>query len=291
MRYRTLDVRLWGDVKFRALSPLQPSGQALFLYLLTNPNTTSIPGLYRAGAAGMAEELGWTTKGFLEVLQEVLDQGLIKVDLNSRVVFIPNVARYNKPQSPNVIKSWTSHWDEIPECELKNIAYQSLKLYVDGLGEAYIDAFDKTIGKPKYKAMPNQEQEQEKEQEINISSLREDVDRKSDDTLKEKNTISANCPHNEIIGIYHEVLPMCPPVRMWNKTRRGYLKQRWSENPEHQNLEWWRNFFTYVKQSQFLIGKISGRDGKPPFLANLEWLVKPSNFAKVIEGNYHGEVI
>src|SRR5580700_2363276 len=108
MRYRSIDVRLWGDKKFRSLSPIQPSGQAMFLYLLTNPNTTSIPGLYRAGAAALAEELGWSIEGFRRAFDELLKQGLIKADLDSRVIFIPNAIKYNKPQSPNVVKGWAS---------------------------------------------------------------------------------------------------------------------------------------------------------------------------------------
>lgn len=71
MRYRNVDVRLWGDQKYRSLTPIKPSGQALFLYLLTNPNTTSLPGLFRAGAAAMAEELGWELKYFQKAFQEV----------------------------------------------------------------------------------------------------------------------------------------------------------------------------------------------------------------------------
>ncbi|MBV8802051.1 MAG: hypothetical protein JO131_03630 [Gammaproteobacteria bacterium] len=61
----------------------------------------------------MAEELGWATEGFQQAFQEVIDQGLVKADFESRVIFIPNAIKYNKPQSPNVIKSWASHWDEI----------------------------------------------------------------------------------------------------------------------------------------------------------------------------------
>lgn len=76
MRYRTIDVPIWGDEKFRAPSPIKPSGQTLFLYLLTNPNTNSIPGLYRAGATGMAEELGWPVEDFLQAFREVSAQGL-----------------------------------------------------------------------------------------------------------------------------------------------------------------------------------------------------------------------
>jgi hypothetical protein len=279
MRYRTLDVRLWGDEKFRALSSLKPSGQALFLYLLTNPNTTSIPGLYRAGAAGMAEELHWSTENFHEAFREVMQQGLINADFEARVIFIPNAIKYNKPQSPNVIKSWASHWDEIPECDLKDTAYQKLKDFVHGMDKAFADAFAKAIKKPKHMSMPNQEQEQKQEQE-NLSSLQEGSVSKADTQL--------NCPHSEIIALYHEILPMCRQVRDWHRNRRGYLQTRWRENPKHQNLEFWRGFFEHVKQSDFLIGNNENHGDKPPFIADLEWLIRPTNFAKVIEGKYHG---
>ena len=165
MRYRTIDVRIWGDKKFRALSHLKPSGQGLFLYLLTNPNTNSIPGLYRAGVAAMAEELGWSTEGFAEAFDELIQNDLIKADLKSRVIFIPNAIKYNKPQSPNVIKSWVSHWDEIPECDLKAYAHDILYAFIQTLGKAFLEAFELAISKASRKIMPNQEQEQEQKQE------------------------------------------------------------------------------------------------------------------------------
>lgn len=280
MRYRTLDVRLWGDEKFRALSPLQPGGQALFLYLLTNPNTTSIPGLYSAGAAGLAEELSWTPEGFHEAFREVSEQGLAIADFESRVIFIPNAIRYNKPQSPNVILHWESHWDEIPECELKNIAYQTLKSFVYGLSIAFQEAFAKAIDK----STANQEQEQKQEQDKKIiSSLQED-------SVSKANTHNKTivCPHEKIIALYHEVLPMCPQVRIWHRSRRAYLQARWCEDVKHQNLDWWRHYFDYIKQSKFLTGGVPGRDQQQPFVADLEWLVRPTNFTKVIEGKYHG---
>lgn len=173
MRYRMLDVRIWCDEKFRALSPLKPSAQALFIYLLTNPHTTSIPGLYRAGAAAMAEELGWSLLGFNRALKEIVAQGLVKVDLKARVIFIANAVKYNKPQSPNVVKSWALHWDEVPECALKNEAYHFLKAFTQGLGKAFAQAFEESLCKARakrqsisYKPLLNQEQEQEQEQEI-----------------------------------------------------------------------------------------------------------------------------
>lgn len=94
------------------------------------------------------------------------------------------------------------------------------------------------------------------------------------------------CPHDKIIEIYHAILPQCPQVRVWNKKRRGLLKTRWREDPERQSIDWWEKFFRYVSRSDFLTGKVLGRDGEPKFMVDLEWLVGPQNFVKVIEGKY-----
>lgn len=93
-----------------------------------------------------------------------------------------------------------------------------------------------------------------------------------------------NCPHEALVNLYHEVLPNLREVRVLNDTRRGYLRSLWKQHPD---LGWWRRYFHHVSQSGFLCGRVDGRDGKPPFVADLEWITKPSNFAKITEGKYH----
>lgn len=95
-------------------------------------------------------------------------------------------------------------------------------------------------------------------------------------------------PHEEIIALYHEILPMCPRVRKWTAARQQAMRARWRENPE---LEYWRNFFVYVSESEFLTGKSDRRQGAtgPPFLADLEWLINSANHTKTVEGKYHRE--
>ncbi len=96
------------------------------------------------------------------------------------------------------------------------------------------------------------------------------------------------CPQQRIVALYHEILPELRQVRDWNETRRRLLARRWAEHPERQELGWWRGFFEYVRGSDFLMGKTTGRDGRP-FDCDLEWLVRPTNFAKVIEGKYEND--
>lgn len=172
---------MWGDSKFRALSALPPCGQGLWLYLLTNVNTSPIPGLFRAGRAAIAEELGWSLEAFDKAFQEAFNQGMVKADFISRVVWIPNAIKHNRPESPNVVISWGKEIDLIPECTLKDEAIATLYDHMQlidsesdkpekrSYSTAFEKAFGKALGKPFGKSIPNQEQEQEQEQEDDSS--------------------------------------------------------------------------------------------------------------------------
>lgn len=189
-RYRKVEVRTWGDEKFRALSRIPPSGQGLWLFLITGPHTGPIPGLFRAGRAAMAEELEWDTEDFDKAFAEVFRQGMAKADFKARVVWVPKAIKHNKPESPNVVRGWASEFDLVPECSLKWEALSELRACIYGLGESFAKAFDETFGKASVKAlpkaMPNQEQEQEQEQEQVTSSLRSDSSpAKPDDQIGE----------------------------------------------------------------------------------------------------------
>lgn len=105
------------------------------------------------------------------------------------------------------------------------------------------------------------------------------------------------CEHKGVIELYHQWLPTLRKVEVWNATRQGYLRQRWREVAEElaqekpidssHVLNWWAEFFQSVGKSRFLTGRVNGKDGRA-FVADLEWLIKPSNFAKIVEGKYHG---
>ena len=105
------------------------------------------------------------------------------------------------------------------------------------------------------------------------------------------------CDHKAVIELYHQNLPTMRRVEVWNETRAGYLRQRWrevaAELAQAQDitasdvLNWWGEFFQSVGKSRFLTGRVNGKDGRA-FVADLEWILKPSNFAKIVEGKYHG---
>jgi len=69
-----------------------------------------------------------------------------------------------------------------------------------------------------------------------------------------------------------------------DEERQKHLRARWKEDPKRQNLDWWKRYFAYVRESPFLMG-----NGNKKWKPNLEWLVKKSNLINVIEEKYHGK--
>ncbi len=94
-----------------------------------------------------------------------------------------------------------------------------------------------------------------------------------------------DCPHQAIIDLYHETLLTAPKVKRWTETRARLLRARWNEDPKRQDLGWWKRFFEYVGESDFLMGRLPA-NGRAPFEASLDWLIKSENLVKVIEGRY-----
>jgi len=155
-RYRKVEVQVWTNEAFRALSSAQPNGQTLWLYLLTGPRTISIPGVVIGREAVMADDLGWSVEGFREAFAEAFREGLAEGDWKAGLVVLRKALidstgaprDTTKPESPNVIRGWAKSWDEIPECDLKSDLLQRLHRYSEALGEAFAKAFREAFAKP-----------------------------------------------------------------------------------------------------------------------------------------------
>lgn len=111
------------------------------------------------------------------------------------------------------------------------------------------------------------------------------------------NSSMPDCPHGEVLALWAEVLPSMPQhtPSMWRGAREVHLRARWREAAasEHwaskaDGMAYFRRLFGYVGQSSFLTGRAKQHGDRRPFVIELEWLVKPANWAKVVEGKYHG---
>lgn len=111
------------------------------------------------------------------------------------------------------------------------------------------------------------------------------------------------CPVDAILALYHELLPDNPRCKVINAARKKSISSRWREASKLQafpfsggytertdGLAKWREFFAICAESPFLTGRTKPVDGRPPFIADIDFLFSPSGFVKTLENKYHREV-
>jgi len=109
-----------------------------------------------------------------------------------------------------------------------------------------------------------------------------------------------NSEHEKVKINRKSGLPVKDVVELWNQmfadtyatqmelitdTRRKTIQSRIKN--QFNDIEAWTEYFELIKQNDFLMGKAHSRD-RGPFKISLQWVCKPENLAKILEGNYHG---
>jgi len=116
----------------------------------------------------------------------------------------------------------------------------------------------------------------------------------------ERNTVPKNHKLNyrEIADIYMHALPGLrqPNTKLWGDATKRIVRSRWhaaqelesSEHgkkyrdlPRHEYLSMWRRYFESVGDMPHLMGY-----NDRGWQADMVWLMRPSNFDKVLQGNY-----
>lgn len=106
------------------------------------------------------------------------------------------------------------------------------------------------------------------------------------------------CPAGTLVDLYHELMPNNPRLRILNDTRKRLIRARWREAAaldcepfgyatRSTGIEAWRTFFSVCAESKFLTGRALSAGGKPPFMADIDFLFSASGFAKTLENKYH----
>jgi hypothetical protein len=110
------------------------------------------------------------------------------------------------------------------------------------------------------------------------------------------------CPVQQIIDLYHATMPLNPRARVVDDARKKAIRARWKQAAElegvgpfgystgQDGLAAWKAFFEVCADSDFLTGKAKPQPGKPPFVADIDFLMSPGGFKKALENKYHREV-
>lgn len=270
--YAKVVPKFWPGETCKALRKKGPEGVIAALYLMTAPGSNML-GIYYQPILYMAHETGLGFEGASKGLQDCIDAGFCSYDADTETVWVHEMASYQIAKqlkaSDNRCAGIQRDYDTLPD-----------NPFLGAFFDRYQTCFnlsERREFKAPSKPLRSQEQEQEQEQEEEQEPI---------GSLLPAKPGTPQCPHLEIVALYHELLPANPAIKVWDGDRAKSLRARWREDPKRQTLDYWRRLFSHVASSPFLTGRVDGANGRP-FLPGLDWLVKASNFAKVIEGRYH----
>jgi len=286
--YSRVGPKFWLGKTGKELRKAGAEAQVVAMYLMTSPHANML-GLYWVPTMYIAHETGLGMEGASKGLQRAIEAGFCEYDEASEVVWVYEMARFQIADSLVATDK---------RCIGIQNEYNSLPAnpFLARFFAKYSVAFNmaKQRGNTSPIEAPSeglgsqaqaQAQEQAQEHIPNPDGLGVASEAGNDSHAGTKHV---NCPHQEIIEAYHELLPASPRMRDWTPARQAQLRARWNEDRDRQNIDYWRRLFAYVAESRFLTGRTSS-NGREPFHASLDWIVKSENFAKIREGRYHKE--
>lgn len=108
-----------------------------------------------------------------------------------------------------------------------------------------------------------------------------------------KNPARLACPCEQIRGLYAELLPDLPAIKVWTTKRQAATRSRWDEMAKVRawasiadGLAWFRKFFEAVAASDFLMGRTDRKQGHEGWRCDFDFLMTPAKFVGVVEGKY-----
>jgi predicted phage replisome organizer len=107
-----------------------------------------------------------------------------------------------------------------------------------------------------------------------------DIDKELD-IEKENNTYVSSAeptPYKQIQDLFNSTCITLPKIKEIKGNRKKALSSRWKEEPD---IEYWKELFKSVQESDFLTGRCGSWNG-----CSFDWIIKPANIQKIVEGNY-----
>lgn len=245
--YRIVQCKFWKDAE---VFKWEVEHKLLFLYLLTSDKTNQL-GVLETTIEQISYETGISIQKIEKILKELEQAGKIVLDKDE--IFVRNFGKYNWTKSPKMIKHLKKLISNVKSKKIKYFVISELKrlLDIDLNIDVEYEEFEKEYPPETTAEEANQTQEQKNE--------------------------TSSTPYKEIVDLYHQICVSLPRVAKLSEKRKQLLRARWKEYPD---LQFWQELFQRVETSDFLTGR------KTDFRADFEWIIKPSNIIKIIEGRY-----
>ena len=257
---RIVDVSFWTDGK---VDDFSPEDKYFMLYLLTNPFSKQL-GIYEISIKQAAFQMGYSTDAF----NVLLDRFEKKY----------NIIRYSKETNEIAILNFLRHsvmkgGKPVEDCIKRDMAMVKNKKLIDFV-------FSRLIGRDDL----NETVKKLVDGYANDNDIQNDNDNDNDRTVDESYHESSHesraTPKNDyqqIVDLYNSICTSFPSVRSLSDARRKAIKARLNTY----TVDDFKQCFENAEASSFLKGS-NDRN----WTATFDWLIKDTNMAKVLDGNY-----
>lgn len=154
-------------------------------------------------------------------------------------------------------------------------SFMMIKAMMDEDNSSYLETCEK---RKKVAADAWEERKKKSANDANASkSIQNDANEEPVEIVTDE---SHRVPYQEIVNMYHEICVSLPTVRAVSDSRRKMIRSRYNQY----GIDEIRTVFEKAEASDFLTGRSGVWNG-----CGIDWLLKPSNFLKVLEGNYDNQ--
>jgi len=256
---RVISTGFWSDDK--VIDNFSPEDKYFMLYLLSNPHTTQL-GIYELNSKQAAFELGYSVEAVKVLMDRFQNKyGIIKRSEQTNEIAIANYLRHSiikggKPVEDLLKKELL----KIKDRSLINFSFNRIKKYND-LNETVIKIVESFMN-----------------DNDNDNEIQNDNDNDNDDSFTVRGTNrQENINYQQIADMYNDTCASFPRLTSISDSRKRAIRARLKTY----SVGDFATLFQKAEDSDFLKGK-NNRD----WSATFDWLIKDSNMAKVLDGNY-----
>lgn len=255
--YRTVSLTFWTDAKI--VDDFTPEDRYFYLYLFTNTHS-NLCGCYEVSRRQMANETGYS----IETIERLLDRfekihEVIVYSKETKEVLLLNWHKYNWTKSEKFRKPLLANINAV-----KNYSFRDyLTRLFNGEDDGYrIDTkcIDTNCSDTSVTV-------------TDTVSVTDTVTDNVSDTVTDTEKVTCN----DIVNLYNDICVSMPKVNTVSESRKKVIKARL----KHYTLDDFKNLFLRASASKFLNG-----ENDKNWCASFDWLLKDSNMAKVLDGNY-----
>lgn len=263
--------RIFWDYAFENPEKIKPNHIAMYFFAIEHCNRL-----------GWKEKFGFPTtmvmdaisiksyNTYIKTLNELVEAGFITMIEKSKNQYSANIIALSKNDRAN---------DKALDKALIKHVTKQVESTIETNRESTVQSID-SIDKPIYNntSLPINNILLEKESKEILENFDSEIPKeeisKTPEAQKEKSSAKKE---KEVIELFHIKCSRLPKVQIINQSRKKFINARLKDF----GIEKVKEVFEMVGESNFLNG-----ENKQTWSADFDWIMKPANFAKILEGNY-----